>query len=106
MKKLYYSMGEVTKLTGLEAHTLRSWEKIYSELKPKKNSAGNRAYREHEIELIFQIKELLFEKKYSAEGVKKIIKGEISENENGRSSVSAETKRDLAEIRIFLNDLL
>ncbi|MEP5945518.1 MAG: MerR family transcriptional regulator, partial [Balneola sp.] len=55
MKKLYYSMGEVSKLTGLAPHVLRSWEKNYNELNPKKNSAGNRAYKEEEVELIFKI---------------------------------------------------
>lgn len=98
-------MGEVSKLTGLEPHILRSWEKIYPELKPKKNSAGNRAYREHEIDLIFRIKELLFEKKYSSEGVRKIIKGDHVEN--GHSpALTPQAKKDLTEIRLFLNDLL
>ena len=63
-------MGEVSKLTGLAPHVLRSWEKNYSELNPKKNSAGNRAYKEEEVELIFKIKELLEEKKYTSAGVK------------------------------------
>lgn len=98
-------MGEVSKLTGLEPHVLRSWERIYPELKPKKNSAGNRAYREQEVELIFQIKDLLFDKKYSSEGVKKIIRGEMLHS-NGNNALSAEAKKDLTEIRMFLTNLL
>ena len=96
-------MGEVSKLTGLAPHVLRTWEKTYSELSPKKNSAGNRAYKEEELELIFRIKELLMDKKFSTEGVKKALKGELPENED---TLSPEAIKDLTEIRVFLNELL
>ncbi|MBD3616327.1 MAG: MerR family transcriptional regulator [Gracilimonas sp.] len=103
MKKLYYSMGEVSKLTGLEPHVLRNWEKTYSELSPKKNSAGNRVYKEQELALIFRIKELLHERKYSSEGVQEIL----SEGEKKAApELSAEARKDLSEIKVFLNDLL
>lgn len=98
-------MGEVSKLTGLEPHMLRNWEKTYSELSPKKNSAGNRVYKEHELALIFRIKELLHDKKYSPEGVQEILNGE--EQEPGpEPELSPEARKDLAEIRVFLSDLL
>ncbi|HBX64709.1 MAG: hypothetical protein CL670_06855 [Balneola sp.] len=103
MKKLYYSMGEVSKLTGLEPHVLRNWEKTYTELSPKKNSAGNRVYKEPELALIFRIKELLHDKKYSAEGVQEILSGE---EEIETPPLSAEARKDLNEIKVFLNDLL
>lgn len=96
-------MGEVSKLTGLEPHVLRNWEKTYTELRPKKNSAGNRVYKEQELALIFRIKELLQDKKYSSEGVQEILKGgePIS-----RPELSAKTRKDLNEIKVFLGDLL
>lgn len=96
-------MGEVSKLTGLEPHVLRNWEKTYPELHPKKNSAGNRTYKEQEVELVFRIKELLHEEKYSPEGVKKRLNGEKNNSDPG---LSAEAKKNLTEIRHFLNDLL
>ncbi|WP_421774080.1 MerR family transcriptional regulator [Gracilimonas sp.] len=103
MKKLYYSMGEVSKLTGLEPHVLRNWEKTYTELSPKKNSAGNRVYKEQELALIFKIKELLHDKKYSSEGVQEILRdGEIKDV----PPLSAEARKDLNEVKVFLNDLL
>lgn len=96
-------MGEVSKLTGLEPHVLRNWEKTYSELSPKKNSAGNRVYKEQELALIFRIKELLHERKYSPEGVQEIL----SEGEKKAApELSAEARKDLSEIKVFLNDLL
>lgn len=96
-------MGEVSKLTGLEPHVLRNWEKTYTDLRPKKNSAGNRVYKEQELALIFRIKELLQDKKYSPEGVQEILQdGE----KKATPELSAMARKDLNEIKVFLNDLL
>jgi DNA-binding transcriptional MerR regulator len=106
MKKLYYSMGEVSKLTGLAPHVLRSWEKNYSQLNPKKNSAGNRAYKEEEVELIFKIKELLEEKKYTSAGVKKVLKKDTEPTDANSLEIPTDVRKDLNEVKVFLNDLL
>lgn len=98
-------MGEVTKLTGLAPHVLRNWEKTFAQLNPKKNSAGNRAYKEEEVNLIFKIKELLEDKKYTSEGVRKILNGDTSEAVDHKD-LSADLRKDLAEMKVFLNDLL
>ncbi len=98
-------MGEVTKLTGLAPHILRNWEKTYSQLSPKKNSAGNRTYREEDVNLIFRIKELLEEKKYTSEGVKKVLNGNVEETTEA-SSISPDLRKDLTEMKVFLNNLL
>lgn len=100
-------MGEVSKLTGLAPHVLRNWEKNFPDLNPKKNSAGNRAYKESEVELLFRIKELLMDKKYTSEGVNTILKGETEEiSEPDKLEMNAQMKRDLTEMRVFLNNLL
>ncbi len=100
-------MGEVTKLTGLAPHVLRSWEKSFPDLHPKKNSAGNRAYKEHEVELIFKIKELLEVKKYTTEGVRRVLKGEKADDSSSKETrIPVDVKKDLTEVRVFLNDLL
>jgi DNA-binding transcriptional MerR regulator len=106
MKKLYYSMGEVSKLTGLAPHVLRSWEKNYSELNPKKNSAGNRAYKDNEVELIFKIKELLEDKKYTSAGVKKVLKKDNDPDTLPSVEIPSDVRKDLNEVKIFLNNLL
>lgn len=100
-------MGEVSKLTGLAPHMLRNWEKSFPELRPKKNSAGNRAYKEHEVELIFRIKSLLIDKKYTTEGVQNILKTEKDSPQQTRlKEVPAAVKKDLTEIKMFMLDLL
>ena len=70
-KKLYYSISEVCALTELEQHVLRYWESEFPQLKPKKNRAGNRAYRDKDIEIIKYIKHLLYEEKFTIPGAKK-----------------------------------
>ena len=58
IKKLYYSISEVCKLTDLKSYVLRYWETEFRELKPPKNRAGNRTYRKRDIDTINKIKEL------------------------------------------------
>jgi len=71
--KMYYSISEVCNETGLEQHVLRYWETEFPSLKPKKNRAGNRAYRKKDIDLIKYIKYLLYEKKFTIQGARKVL---------------------------------
>ena len=103
MKKLYYSIGEVSELTQLEPHVLRYWETVFNELRPKKNRAGNRVYKDSDITVIIRIKELVQDKKYSTEGAKKILKEGI---DTEKVEIPTEVKKDLQEIRLFLNKML
>ncbi len=70
IKKLYYSISEVCKLTDLKSYVLRYWETEFRELKPPKNRAGNRTYRKKDIDVINNIKELLYDKKFTIEGAR------------------------------------
>ena len=70
IKKLYYSIGEVSKMTELKAYVLRYWETEFKQLKPPKNRAGNRTYRQSDIDLILHIKDLLYTKKFTIEGAR------------------------------------
>ena len=69
--KLYYSISEVCLMTGLEPHVLRYWETEFAQMRPKKNRAGNRAYRAKEIQYIHYIRQLLHDEKYTIQGAKK-----------------------------------
>lgn len=104
MKKLYYSIGEVSEITDVEAHVLRYWESVFDELSPKKNKAGNRTYKENDIETVLKLKELIQEKKYSTKGAQQVLK----QDEAGYSDdqVPVSLKKDLKEMRVFLRSLL
>ena len=68
--RLYWSISEVAELTGVKQHVLRYWETEFPSLKPKKNSAGNRHYRERDVELVIAIKHLLYVDQYTIKGAR------------------------------------
>jgi len=108
MKKLYYSIGEISEITSVEPHVLRYWETIFKELSPRKNKAGNRIYREKDITFILQLRELIVEKKFSTAGAKKILEKQIQDsgsNPEEEADLPYETQKDLKEIRLFLQKL-
>ncbi|MEX0823226.1 MAG: MerR family transcriptional regulator [Balneolaceae bacterium] len=109
MKKLYYSIGEVSEITSIEPHVLRYWETIFKDLTPRKNKAGNRTYREEDITFVLKLKHLIQEKKYSTAGAKKIIEQEADSGAREKSvkpALPLEAEKDLEEIKVFLNKLL
>jgi len=74
MKKLYYSISEVSRIAELEQYVLRYWETEFEQLRPAKNLSGNRIYTNRDIKMILYIKKLLREEKYTIEGAKKLIR--------------------------------
>src|SRR3970040_661653 len=83
IKKLYYSISEVAKITGLEQYVLRYWETEFEQLNPAKNRAGNRIYTNKDIKLILYIKTLLRDEKYTIEGAKKVLEEYVPEPDTG-----------------------
>ena len=74
IKKLYYSISEVSEITELKQYVLRYWETEFSQLKPSKNQAGNRTYRSNDIDLILDIKSLLYDRKFTIKGAQQHLK--------------------------------
>ena len=74
IKKLYYSIGQVSEITGLKQYVLRYWETEFPHLKPNKNSAGNRVYTPDDVENIKEIKKLLHEEKFTIKGARQHLK--------------------------------
>src|SRR5712691_216643 len=69
--KLFFRIGEVSQLVGVEAYVLRYWESEFKGLSPKKSSSGQRMFRRKDVELLLQIKHLLYERKFTIEGARK-----------------------------------
>jgi DNA-binding transcriptional MerR regulator len=127
IKKLYYSISEVSKITDLEQYVLRYWESEFEQLKPAKNRAGNRIYTNRDIKLILYIKKLLRDERYTIEGAKQVLQAFSGDTENGEqlelipegsSQPSAQAtqtvapvpdtrlRNDLIDIKKFLEDML
>src|SRR3974390_838386 len=69
--KLYFRIGEVSKLTGVKPYVLRFWENQFPGLGPKKSGKGHRLFRRKDVELVLEIKPLLYEKRYTIGGARK-----------------------------------
>ena len=69
--KLFYKIGEVSKISGVESYVLRYWETEFPFLRPRKNKSGQRVYVKKDLELILQVKKLLYQERYTIEGVRK-----------------------------------
>jgi DNA-binding transcriptional MerR regulator len=74
--KLYFRIGEVSDLVGVEPYVLRYWETEFPAVGPKKSDTGHRMYRRKEVELLLRIKYLLYEKKYTIEGARQYLQSE------------------------------
>ncbi|GHT47591.1 hypothetical protein AGMMS49936_08640 [Endomicrobiia bacterium] len=72
----YFSIGEVSQITLVPKYTLRYWENEFKLLSPIRKSSGQRRYRKEEVEIVFKIKDLLYNKRYTIEGVKKYLIGD------------------------------
>ena len=74
LTKLYYSISEVTEITGIAPHILRYWEKEFRLVAPRRSAAKVRQYRQHYIRILLEISELLYVKKFTIEGAKLELK--------------------------------
>ena len=118
IKKVYYSISEVSKITDLEQYVLRYWESEFDELKPQKNRAGNRIYTNRDIKLIIYIKKLLRDERYTIEGAKQVLKSYAPDTNTGeqlelidapkpKTKIKDEQLRsDVMEVKKFLEELL
>jgi DNA-binding transcriptional MerR regulator len=109
-KKMYYSISEVCKMIGLEPHVLRYWESEFPQLHPKKNRAGNRAYRDKDIRIIKYIKYLLYDEKFTIPGARQKISEMNNDDWEQVKLDLPETEKtiplNINEIRKELTDLL
>jgi DNA-binding transcriptional MerR regulator len=105
-KKTYYSISEVCSQTGLEPHVLRYWESEFFQLRPKKNRAGNRAYRDKDIDVIKTIKHLLYEQRYTIPGAKKKLASGGSREQTASDDSGAFEKGNGKDVKKELEGIL
>jgi DNA-binding transcriptional MerR regulator len=71
--KLFFRIGEVSQIVGVEPYVLRYWESEFRGLAPKKSSSGQRMFRRKDVELLLEIKRLLYERKFTIEGARRVL---------------------------------
>jgi DNA-binding transcriptional MerR regulator len=94
-EKLFYRIGDVAEITGIKPHVLRYWESEFSGLHPRKNRAGQRIYERRDVELIIEIKKLLYEQRYTISGARKLLARQNRRVE--KKSAPARARGDLSE---------
>ena len=102
--KMYFKIGEVSEIAGLEQHVLRFWESEFKNIRPKRTSTGQRMYRKADIELLLYIKKLLHNEKFTIQGAKKYLNSRSDKDssaESGQITVE-QICSDLEEIKKLL----
>jgi len=105
--KLFFRIGEVSTMLGLEAYVLRYWETEFPSLSPKKSGTGHRLYRRKDVELLLKIKHLLYEKRFTIDGARQYLQAEAKAASSRESKQEQQVlfqdplpdiRRELAEI--------
>jgi DNA-binding transcriptional MerR regulator len=107
--KLYFKIGEVSELLGVEPYVLRYWETEFPVLSPKKSGSGHRLYRRKDVELLLRIKHLLYEKRFTIEGARQTLHSEARAPKPPRETKAVQAELfegPLAEIRRELAAIL
>src|SRR5580765_3752059 len=87
-EKIYFKIGEVCDLVGVQAHVLRYWETEFSVLSPQKNKSGQRSYRRRDVEIALRIKQLLYNEMFTIAGARKKIQSEHREGSKPQAPIS------------------
>jgi DNA-binding transcriptional MerR regulator len=109
--KLFYKIGEVSKIVGVEPYVLRYWETEFSFLKPRKNKSGQRVYIKKDVELLLTIKRLLYQERYTIEGVRKrlglsSVPVEVNPEPETQKKENRQPSRTIDHVKKRLRELL
>ncbi len=108
--KLYFKIGEVSQVVGVETHVLRYWESEFKEIKPYRPPSGQRLYRKSDLELLMEVKRLLYEEGFTIAGARKALaQGRREQLEIGFDKAKSKDKQLLAELKrelLYLQQML
>ena len=103
--KLFFRIGEVSRIAGVPATVLRFWEGEFRRIKPRRTEAGQRMYRRTDVELILEIKNLLYEQKFTIKGARQYLKDKSRKPDPApapKSELIRQLRKELEEIRDLL----
>jgi len=104
-KKLFYSISEVSKLTGVKPYVLRYWESEFNLLSPEKTETGQRRYRQKDIQLILKIKDLLYKEGYTIAGAKRHLRRKELKEEGKLIEIEKDyLKKELMDMLRIIGD--
>ncbi len=100
-EKRYFRIGEASRIVGVEPYVLRYWEKEFPQLRPKRADSKHRTYERKDIELLMEIKRLLYNERMTIQGAKRRLRER--KKSKARSSIIREIKKELNEILELLS---
>ncbi len=103
--KLYFRIGEVAKLAGIKPYVLRFWESEFGGLGPKKSGTGHRLYRRKDVQLVLEIKRLLYEKRFTIEGARKVLEAKPKREQAAKQASVRQQGELFAGTAAFYQDL-
>lgn len=101
--KLYFKIGEVSALAGVPAHVLRFWEAEFPRIKPRRTESGQRLYTRRDVELILEVKRLLYSRKFTIEGARRHLRSAEERLEADPRQLLAEVRAELYALRKLLS---
>lgn len=104
--RIYFKIGDVSQIAGVETHVLRFWESEFPTLEPQKTERGHRQYKRKDVELVLAIKRLLYEEKYTIAGARKALRTRGRKTRKRKLSDSHPSREALREIRGELEEIL
>jgi len=105
--KPFFKIGEVAKLLGVKPHVLRYWESEFPSLKPKKNPSGQRIYAKADIEAIVEIKNLLYNQRYTISGAKRMLaRQEVKELSDASNRTEGAFFQEVQRLKECIHELL
>ena len=106
-EKLYFRIGEVSRLCGLPSYVLRFWETEFPQLKPTKSGTGQRMYRRPDVENVLRIKELLYNQGFTIPGARQQLKAEVKRKQSPLPfAVASPARPELKQLRQGLKEVL
>jgi DNA-binding transcriptional MerR regulator len=103
--KLYYRIGEVSEIVGVEPHVLRYWETEFRSIRPQKSRKGQRIYSRRDVDKLLKVKELLYSHGFTIAGARKRLREGGAEPEQVAAVAPQETKRPGAQLRAALGEI-
>lgn len=95
--KLYFRIGEVARVVGVKPYVLRYWESEFAVLRPEKTASGHRLYRRRDVEILLDIKRLLYDEKFTISGAKKRLRESNKEGDTPPPSTDGADQNPAAE---------
>src|SRR4051812_41546709 len=101
-EKLFFRIGEVCEIAGVEPYVLRFWETEFPFLAPQKSKSGHRVYRKKDVEMVLKIKDLLYARGFTIAGARKQLSKTRAEHGAERDKVLIHVRKELRDILTLL----